>query len=253
LQSDQFDLHATIEDQHWWFVGRRQIINKLVNEIVAPAGVIVDIGCGTGGNLGSLADKYECIGIDASPEAIELARKRFPETKFICGMTPDDLGEINNRADLFLLLDVLEHIENDREFFQKIFGSLRPGAHILITVPADMSLWSPHDVNYGHFRRYDAEQLKRVWSGLPASLRLLSYFNTALYPVIRVVRAFNQIRNREWGDAGTDLSLPPKFINSALTSIFAREARRLVSALRGKRERIHGFGVSLVAVMQKDA
>jgi SAM-dependent methyltransferase len=252
LQTDQFELHAAIEDQHWWFVGRRRIIHRLIQELVPPGGVIVDVGCGTGGNIGALANTYECVGIDTSTEGVELAKKRFPSIKFVCGMAPDDLGEINARADLFLLLDVLEHIQDDREFFSKLFESIRPGAQVLITVPADMALWSPHDENYGHFRRYDAEQLKAIWADQSASARLLSYFNTALYPVIRLVRAFSRLRKKEWGDAGTDLSLPPVVINTALTSLFGREAKPLVAALKGKRKQPYGFGVSLVAIIQKE-
>ena len=79
MQHDQFQLHAQIEDRHWWFVGRRKIIRRLVAEVVRPSteAIVVDVGCGTGGNLAALAGRYRCIGIDTSDEAIRLARTLY--------------------------------------------------------------------------------------------------------------------------------------------------------------------------------
>jgi 2-polyprenyl-3-methyl-5-hydroxy-6-metoxy-1,4-benzoquinol methylase len=78
MQAAQFELHAQIEDRHWWFVGRRRILNDLIRAILPPThnSTIVDVGCGTGGNLASLAADYECVGIDSSRHAIELAAAR---------------------------------------------------------------------------------------------------------------------------------------------------------------------------------
>ena len=91
MHYEQFQLHADIEQRHWWFVGRRRILCRLVAEVLPPIAakrVIVDVGCGTGGNIAALADRYRCVGIDTSAEAIELARQRFPHVRFIAGRAP---------------------------------------------------------------------------------------------------------------------------------------------------------------------
>lgn len=255
MRSEQFSLHAEIEDKHWWFAGRRAIIARLLRNII-PASkdiAIVDVGCGTGGNIAEICGDYTCIGIDASPEAIEIAKVRYPEVQFILGTVPEDLCRIKHSPDICLLLDVLEHIQFDRQFLGELISVLKPGGHILLTVPAKKSLWSPHDANYGHFRRYEIHELEAVWAGLPVTVTLLSYFNYYLYPVVRMVRAFNRFRNREWGAAGTDLSMPPSPVNWVLRTIFASESRVLSELQTG--ERISGFsyGVSLVSLLRKDS
>jgi len=253
LDSDQFRLHAEIEDKHWWFVARREIIRSAVLQVLAPSpeALIVEVGCGTGGNLAVLSRDHRCVGIDPSEEAIRFARERFPGIEFICGHAPAGLGDLTQKVDLFLLLDVLEHVEHDSEFIAELIDPMRPGAHLLLTVPADMSLWGPHDSNYGHFRRYEREQLKTIWAGLPVRVHLLSYFNTVLYPVVKSVRLLTRFRKTSWGESGTDLTVPPRCLNTFLSWLFGWEARALCAALSSERESAFSFGVSLIASLQR--
>jgi 2-polyprenyl-3-methyl-5-hydroxy-6-metoxy-1,4-benzoquinol methylase len=252
MQREQYDLLARLEDSHWWFVGRRRILNAVVDELLPPPrrGVIVDIGCGAGGNLAALADRHECIGIDASEEALSHARRRFPKLSFLHAPQPQDVSEVIGRANLLMLNDVLEHIEADRAFLEGVIASASPGAQVLITVPADSALWGPHDVSHGHFRRYTAAELQQVWQGLPVETQLVSYFNTRLYPIIRAIRTLGRWRDRAWGAASTDLRPTAAPINALLTRIFAGESGRLQRALRGKRTAAYRYGVSLLAVLR---
>jgi SAM-dependent methyltransferase len=252
MQSAQFELHATIEQQHWWFVARRRIMRALVEQVLPPGqGLVVDVGCGTGGNLAALAGDYRCVGIDTSAEAIELARQRFPGVQFLCGLAPDDLGHLAAEAKCFLLMDVLEHVPDDRGLFSRLVQAASPGACFLVTVPAGPELWSPHDESFGHYRRYDFERLSQLWTGLPLELLGQSYFNARLYPAVRAVRSLNQWRGRTAGQAGTDFSLPPKLVNRTLEGLFAGEARRLKSVVQGTAS---GYrrGVSLVAMLRRE-
>jgi SAM-dependent methyltransferase len=254
LKSEQFRLHAAIETDHWWFAARRELVSRVIQQLVPPSKnvTIADVGCGTGGNISELATMYSCVGIDTSEEAIELARTRFPQINFICGMAPKCLEADGLVADVFLLLDVLEHVEFDRDFFLELFEALKTGGHMLLTVPANMSLWSPQDVNYGHYRRYEPAQLEALWYGLPVTVKLFSFFNTYLYPVVKAVRVFNKFRGREWGEAGTDLSVPPKPLNRLLRAIYSWEAKPLTNMLASGRKSRFPFGVSLMACLRKD-
>jgi SAM-dependent methyltransferase len=254
MQHAQFQLHADIEQRHWWFVARRRILSRLVAEVLPPSPqtTLIDVGCGTGGNVAALADRYRCVGIDTSQEAVELARQRFPEVCFIAGRAPNDLGERAAEARLFLLTDVLEHISDDYAMFSELLAAASPGCHVLVTVPADESLWTEHDESFGHYRRYDQTRLEGVWAGLPVTTLLVSHFNSRLLPVVRLVRAWNRRRGRAAGRAGTDFWLPSPPANALLTRVFAGEAKRLVGALHG-RTRGYPSGTSLVALLRREA
>ena len=253
MQTAQFQLHADIEQRHWWFVARRQIIERLVGALLPPSPetIIIDIGCGTGANLAALADRYRCVGIDTSTEAIELARQRFSNVQFLVGEAPKDLGPWMPRAKLLLLMDVLEHVSDDFAMFSELLSTASPGCHFLLTVPADPALWSEHDESFGHYRRYDRRRLEQVWADLPVNTLLVSYFNSRLLPLIRSIRAWNQRRGRASGRAGTDFWLPSRPMNWLLQATLAGESGRLINLLRGRRSQGYAAGTSLIALLQR--
>jgi SAM-dependent methyltransferase len=255
MQTEQFQLHADIEGRHWWFVARRRILRDIVSLVCPPTAgrnsTVVDIGCGTGANLAALADEYRCVGVDVSAEAIQLAKKRFPGVQFIPGQAKGDVRRALAHANVVLLTDVLEHVENDRDMLVSIVADCAPGAHFVITVPADMRLWSPHDEAFGHFRRYDIQNFSMLWRDLPLRKRLVTYFNSRLYPLVRTVRAVTQWRGHAAGKANTDFRLPAKPTNAALTRIFAGERHRLLNSIDGQ-GKIYRRGVSLLAVLERE-
>jgi len=259
MQTEQFELHAEIEQRHWWFVGRRKIMRRLAVEVLPPSPetTVVDIGCGTGANIAALADGYRCVGIDTSAEAIELARQRFAKVQFLAGRAPDDLGELMQQARLFVMMDVLEHVEDDFAMFSELLSAAAPGSYFLLTVPADDALWSAHDEAFGHYRRYDRGRLQRLWADLPVRPLLVSYFNCRLLPLIRLIRAWNRRRGRASGKAGTDFWVPAAPLNRLLEATFAGEARRLVDLFhgrlsRGRRSTGYERGASLMAVLRRE-
>jgi SAM-dependent methyltransferase len=251
MQSAQFQLHAEIEERHWWFVARRQILSAVVDAVVPPDSTIVDVGCGTGANLAELADQYECFGIDSSSEAIRLARCRFPRVRFVHGIAPRDLAGVIGRARLILLTDVLEHVADDFELFSKLLAATQPGTYFLLTVPANPALWSEHDRAFGHYRRYEIERFKQIWQGLAVKPVFATHFNTRLYPLIKLARRFNRWRGRAGGAAGTDFVVPTRLTNSLLARCFAGERHKLARMARGERVAAYRWGVSLMALVQR--
>jgi len=214
---------------------------------------VLDIGCGTGGNIGALQMDFSCVGIDNSAQAIELARASYPDVRFICGSFSGGRNRVGEEASLFLIMDVLEHVPDDFLLFSEILSVARPGAYLLITVPADVALWSKHDESFGHYRRYDLDRLALLWNDLPVSLLLVSYYNAHLYPIIRLARAVTRLRGRPFGRAGTDFHIPMRPINALLEEIFADEARVLVGVLDGRRARGFPRGASLIALLRREA
>jgi len=253
MQPEQYQLHADVERRHWWFVARRRIMRALVHEILPPSSetTILDVGCGTGGNLAALAGDYRCLGIDTSRAAIALARQGHPNVRFVHGVPEGQLQEMLPQVRLVMLMDVLEHVADDFELLSRLFARTSPGTYFLLTVPADMDLWSAHDASFGHYRRYDLQRFRRIWRDLPAEPLLVSHFNARLYPLIRLLRRRNRRRGRVSGDHGTDLSVPPGPMNRILETIFAAERKKLIGLLQGDRAGGYRAGVSLIAILRR--
>jgi SAM-dependent methyltransferase len=253
MQSDQFRLTFHAELFHWWFVARRRILRDLIAEVLPPSRetVIVDVGCATGGNASRLADEYTCVGVEPSGEALRLARSRPSRARFIHGAAPEDLGPWADRARLFLVADVLEHVADDAGLLRRLVERAAEGAYLLLTVPADRSQWSLHDESHGHLRRYDREGFAALWSALPVETLLVSHFNARLYPMVKLVRAVNRWRGRSFGASGTDLSIPPRPINRLLERVLRGEGRVLCDLLHRRRAEGYRRGVSLVALLRK--
>ncbi len=254
MHSAQFQLHADIEQRHWWFTARREIMRHLVRQVLPPAttATVLDIGCGTGANIAALADEYRTIGIDTSSEAIALARRNQPNVEFIRGAAPDDLHGAMANVDCVMMMDVLEHVPDDLVLFSRILAESKPGAYFLLTVPADYALWSPHDESFGHYRRYDSQRFAAIWQGLPVRQLLLSHYNARLYPLVRLIRGVNRLRGKSSGAAGTDFSIPTAAVNRYCQRLFANEASRLTRVMSGQ-AKPYPRGVSLVAVLQRTA
>lgn len=253
MQPDLFEVHAEVEQTHWWFVARRRIVRALIQQLAEgrERPLVIDVGCGTGANVAGLADMCDCIGIDTSAGAIRLARKRFPEISFLHGTAPEELGDAARQADFFTIMDVLEHVPDDAATLRRIVDAARPGAHVIITVPADMSLWSEHDVQFGHYRRYTSEELAAIWSSLPVESLLLTHYNARLYPLIWLARRLARLTGRTWGSAGSDLGAVPGPVNKALLGVFSGEQRSIGKALQLKQSAPFRRGVSLLAVLRR--
>ncbi|MGB0694985.1 MAG: class I SAM-dependent methyltransferase [Rhodospirillaceae bacterium] len=254
MQSEMFDAHRRVEADHWWFVGRRQALDGLmkVAQEAPNTGSIVDVGCGTGGMVAMLHKRWPMIGVDASDEAIGMAKALYPECDFRVGYVPQDLEPLSADASLWLLLDVLEHIEDDKTFLGDVISKARVGSHILVTVPADPRLWSQHDVTALHQRRYERDSLAALWSDQPVSVRLFSHFNSRLYPLIYLARWLGNKFKFSYGKDGTDFGIPPAPANALLAKIFGGEGEVLLKTLDSDKPQFHQ-GCSLVALLRREA
>lgn len=221
MENSQFVLNAAIEDVHWWFKARRDILFEGLKRFVPPfqGKTVVEIGCGTGGNLKFFSSYYRVMGTDVSPEAVSYARDRVEGAVFL-GDYKDALADKWQDIDAVLLPDVLEHVADDAAFLQNIVAHMKPGAVLAITVPLHDFLWSRHDVILGHKRRYSVKRLRALWSGLPVLPVFSSRFNSFLFPLIACYRLLPKGGSAE---KRSDTSLPPPWVNTALCMIFSLE------------------------------
>ena len=231
-----------IETEHWWFRARRNILRSVVSRYTPRAtGLrILEAGCGTGGNLGMLAEFGELHAFELDEEARQAAIRKHPiDIKF--GSLPNNVPYPANSFDIVAALDVIEHIEDDVGSLQKLRQLLSADGRLIISVPALSWLWSEHDVSHHHFRRYTRSQLKSVLHEAGLKPIVLTYFNTLLFPAIAVQRLTKRALGRQW--QGDD-TMPSPFVNRVLNHIFETE-KYLIGRIPMP------VGVSLLAVAEK--
>ncbi len=253
MDDRQFEAHQAHEECHWWFTARRAIVESVVARLLRGEHrpCVLDIGCGTGCTVASFSRQYDAVGIDSSVDAIRRASDRYPDCWFIHGTLQDVNAELLRRVRLVTLMDVLEHVEHDAELLATIIQAVPDDTSVVITVPADMTLWSEHDVVLGHYRRYDPPGLAALWRNLAVECRLLSPLNTRLEPAVRFMRNLKPRFIGSRGAAGTDLKMPPRYLNEFLHSVFVGERVALLDRLERGTIDMKANGVSLLAVIRK--
>jgi SAM-dependent methyltransferase len=211
----------SLEARHWWFKARREIVLAFLDSRSAlePGSRIVDLGCGTGGFLSALGDyPVTSEGFDGSEQALELCLSKGLSVKK--GVLPGSIPA-DGRADIALMLDVLEHIEKDLDTLASCLSLVRGGGHLLLTVPAHQWLWSGHDERHHHKRRYSRSGLLSLISRSGWQTEYFTPFNTILFPAAVLLRLFGR------AGASGPIGVPRPALNRALHHVFASESRML--------------------------
>ncbi|HEY0412041.1 MAG TPA: class I SAM-dependent methyltransferase [Allosphingosinicella sp.] len=216
-----YDRMAQYADRHWWYRARRDILAKLIEDRIAlPQDArILEIGCGTGPNLDMLRGfgRLDAVEIDPAARAVASARLGRP----VYDAPLPHLAGVEDRAyDLVCILDVLEHVDADREALVSIAGKLRPGGRILIAVPAHPWMWSAHDRVNHHKRRYTKRTLRAVVKAAGLKLHLITYFNSLLFPLAVTARLAERLFHKEDDSADTP---PPAALNRLFETMFRLE------------------------------
>lgn len=218
---------AELDQKHWWYRARREILADLIRREACPAkkGRILEIGCGTGHNLEMLGAFGKVDAVELDDEARAIAQKRLGR-KVMQAPLPELAGVRDRHYDLIVALDVIEHIEDDSGALEAIATKLKPGGKFLMTVPAHQWMWSAHDVANHHKRRYSKRSLRSLVEASPLKLRKIGYFNSLLFPLAAAERLSSKLRGSQAGE----IKLPPPAINSLFEAVFAAE-RHLVARL----------------------
>ncbi len=230
-----------IEGRHWWFRGKRRLVGPLVERMLAGraaearAATVLEVGCGTGGNLEHFAERHPTarfIGLDFDPGAADFARaKGDAAERGFDVLRGDGLGLplADGSVAGAMALDIVEHLDDHHAVLAELFRVLEPGADLVLSVPAWPGLWSPHDEFLHHKRRYlPAELVERV-RGAGFEVTERRGFNFLLLPPIWLVRRLKSAKGRaasEGGEeaGGTDFFDLPAPVNALLAGLFAVEA-----------------------------
>lgn len=160
MQQHTYGIMDEVEGSHWWFVGRRAILETFLKKIVENLGrseiSILDVGCGTGANLEMLKQFGDAEGVDISDDAIEFCRKKgLKVQKGLAETMPFE----NETFDVTTALDVIEHLDDDVAGLKEMFRVTKRGGYSLFFVPAFMWLWGVQDDISHHRIRYTRQQI----------------------------------------------------------------------------------------------
>ena len=221
MEDQVYALQYRVEKDHWWFSARQKILIEFLERRFTPSPSLrlLDVGCGTGAMLELLSQRYDAQGIDVSEHAAAFCRARGLHNVRVGTLTTFPKGEA---FDIVTMLDVVEHIEEDVQVLRDAHAIVKPGGHLLVTVPAFPSLWSHHDVMLHHKRRYTRSELRAVVAEAGFIIDRMTFFNTLLFPVALVKRSTAKLTgSRE----ANDLEIPSRFMNSLLKTVFGMESR----------------------------
>jgi SAM-dependent methyltransferase len=238
-----YDRLREIEQDHWWFAGRRAVLTAEIGRLGLPENArILEAGCGTGGNLAMLQQFGQVSAIEPdAPSRAYAAERSGADVRE--GWLPNGLPELGGSFDMVCAFDVVEHVDDDRGAVAALAHQLKPGGKLVVSVPAYAWMWSAHDAAHHHKRRYVRGQMRELMEAAGLRVRRVTHFNTLLFPPIAAVRLFKTAMRREGGD---DDALPPAPLNRLLGRLFAAEAGVLKAVDLP-------FGVSILAVAEKPA
>src|ERR1044071_3126948 len=187
MQQHTYSIMYEVEGAHWWFVGRRRILESFVHricgdlkrELNVERPRILDVGCGTGANLEMLGQFGEAHGVDVSTDALAFCRARGLE--HVRHGAAEKLPYEDGSFDLATGLDVVEHLDDDVAGLSEMRRVLRPGGRVLLFVPAFMFLWGVQDDISHHRRRYTRAELTDAIERAGLSVERSTYANLTFF------------------------------------------------------------------------
>jgi SAM-dependent methyltransferase len=242
MHPEEFREMQALEESHFWFAGKRLLLRVLLERAGGARGRVLDVGCGTGGILLSLARDGAVVGIDR--EALALRFCRDKGLRAVVRGSASALPFADGSFDACVSFDVLEHVDDEQLLLGELRRVLRPGGRALISVPAFRALWSQHDETLEHRRRYRRSELLAQVRQAGFRVDWSSYTNFFVFPPALLWRVL-----RRWTGIApalrTDFVVPPAPINRALVGLYACEAELL------RRVRLP-FGVSVACVASRE-
>lgn len=237
-----YERMAATQRDHWWFAGRRAILAELIDALnLGRQSHILEVGCGTGGNLALLESYGRVSAMEMDAFSREVVAREHPRVVLHDGALPDQWPFGEQNFDLICLFDVLEHIAADVDALRFLAGRIATGGRLVLTVPAYPWLYSSHDARHHHHRRYTATQLRQAAESAGLRVTRMGYFNTLLFPLAVVRRLLDRISG---GKGSDDSQMPGAPLNGALKWTFSREAAVV------RRGHLFPFGVSIAAVLE---
>jgi SAM-dependent methyltransferase len=182
---------------HFWCRRRFAVLESLAGDILRNAAHLAEIGCGNGVLMHQIEEKYHrpVIGFDLHEGAL---RKSISQSGAVyCYDIHDRDREFEQKFDVVLMFDVLEHIENEDRFLESTQFHMTPGGYLLVNVPALQWLYSPYDRIQGHCRRYSIRNFESVAQRNGFEVIKASYWGAPLVPVAAIRKLLLSLRKTQ--------------------------------------------------------
>jgi SAM-dependent methyltransferase len=241
MQPSEIDKMHRLEENHWWFQGKKLLVERFISSAGIRGGKFLDIGCGTGMFLKVLANYGSVFGIDVSGQALAYCRCKVDAN--LAQASGDRLPFQDGSFSFVSLLDIIEHANDDVSVMKEAYRVSKPGGTVLVTVPAFRFLWSNHDTAHHHKRRYTLSELEEVGKSAGFNVERITYTNFFIFFPVFLKRTL--LRNMS-KDVESDLKETPALINRLLLSLYRLEAFYLTIGS-------FPWGVSLLMLLSKPA
>lgn len=229
----------------WWAARARLAISLLKAEGFAPPATLIDVGCGWGVNLQALeAAGYQVVGLDASREILTLIDD--PRRRLIQADLTQPFPETHGRYAGGLMLDVLEHLDDDRAALQRVAPLIEPGGTLIVSVPALPELFSEYDEMQGHRRRYTRDALQRAFEDSGFSVKAMHWWGAWMVPILKVMRKRGANQQSPPKTYSHYLRIPPWPVPWLMRGFYDIEAMQPVLSRLP-------IGTSLIAVAKRHA
>ena len=229
MKKDFASDYERFEQEHWWFRARRLILRSLIRRMDWPhAPSILEIGVGSGENLYALyPPDARLVGVEPESLSAERAQGKGAIPVYIATVEslPPEIPDAS--LDGITMFDVLEHTRDDRLALACVARKLKPGARLILSVPAYMFLWGQQDEVSLHFRRYTRPTLRAALRDSGFEVERCCYFNTLLFPAIAGFRLLARLRPPKKLGSGSDFEYSAGPINHVMYHLFAFERHLL--------------------------
>jgi len=247
MQQHTYAIMDGVEDTHWWFVGRRAILESFLRPICEKLKAekegelrILDVGCGTGANIKMLSQFGKAEGVDVSDDALEFCRKKGLK---VAKGTAEELPFEDESFELTTALDVIEHLDDDISGLKEMFRVTRKGGRSLIFVPAFMWLWGVQDDISHHRIRYTKRQIVDRLKVAGYEIERATYANFTFFAPILAGRTIMKLTGIK---PESENNITISGLNGILGRIFSSE-RFLLGKVN------FPFGVSIVVSARRPA
>lgn len=190
FDASRYAVLADAEAEHFWFRSRAELVVWALRRHFAHAQSLLEIGCGTGHVLATIARSgalRRLAGSEAHAAGLGFAARRVPAAELL----QMDARRIpfRDEYDVVGAFDVIEHIGEDEQVLREMFAACRPGGGIVLTVPQHEWLWSYRDEFAGHQRRYRRADLLAKIEAAGFERPWTTSFVTLLLPAMAWSRA----------------------------------------------------------------
>jgi 2-polyprenyl-3-methyl-5-hydroxy-6-metoxy-1,4-benzoquinol methylase len=227
-----FDLTASVEQTHFWFVPRRRLLSRLLVRYFPHSEHYLEIGCGTGDMLSTIARSKpwkSVYGSDLHVSGLKRVAARLADRAVLVQLDAKTIPA-RGRFDVIGAFDVIEHIEDDEQVLRSMHAALAPGGGVALSVPQHPFLWS-HSDNIGrHVRRYRRGELEQKLESVGFKVVYSNSYVVLLLPLLIASRLLHKDRNGEDHDA-SEYVVPRKF-NALLRTILQAEVTLALAGLR---------------------